>query len=339
MNGRRLRRIGKLGKLGKRAGVWACLLALAMGACACSVFLSSSKEAVDGVREAESGAPVRSSPPETGLTFGIIYPMAHSFYEMITQDAKEAAAEAGVKLIVKAPDEANLEQQIRMMETMIKMRVDGIAIDPVDTEALAPVIDKAAEEGIPVVCFESDSPGSKRLAFIGSDNYRSGVRMGETLAGLLEGRGMVIVETGMSKMGSLAQRLDGLLGYLNRQTDIQVLDVKYNEGKEALALSNLEAMIEAHPHFDAFVALDVMSGSASVLVWKASGLSRYALTFGVTPEIEEAMKNGQITASISQNESEWGRRIVDRLLDASQGRGIPAFDDMGTTEIAAEGVE
>lgn len=337
MSGRRLRRLGKLGKLGKRVGVWACLLALAIGACSCSVFPTSSKEAGGGLRE--SSAPIGGSPPETGLTFGIIYPMAHSFYEMITQDAKEAAAEAGVKLVVKAPDEANLEQQIRMMETMIKMRVDGIAIDPVDTEALAPVIDKAAEAGIPVVCFESDSPGSKRLAFIGSDNYRSGVRMGETLAGLLEGRGMVIVETGMSRMGSLAQRLDGLLGYLNRQTDIQVLDVKYNEGKEALALSNLEAMIEAHPHFDAFVALDVMSGSASVLVWKASGLSRYALTFGVTPEIEEAMKNGQITAAISQNEAEWGRRIVDRLLDASQGRGIPVFDDMGTTEIAAEGME
>lgn len=37
------------------------------------------------------------------------------------------------------------------------------------------------------------------------------------------------------------------------------------------ALANLEAMIDDHPHFDAFVALDFMAGAASILVWKAMG--------------------------------------------------------------------
>ncbi|MFC5529795.1 substrate-binding domain-containing protein [Cohnella yongneupensis] len=277
-------------------------------------------------------SPVPTTVAADHLTFGIIYPMAHPFYEMITEYAKEAAAKEGVQLIVKAPDEANLEQQIRMMETLIKQKVDGIAIDPVDKFALAPVIDKAIQAGIPVICFESDSPKSRRLAYIGSDNRQAGERMGKLLDGLLEGKGMVIMETGMSGMTSLGERLDGLLNYLNRQTEIQVLEVRYNEGKEAAALSNLEQMIEAHPHFDAFVALDVMSGSASVLVWKASGLDRYALTFGMMPEIQQAIDNGQITAAVSQNEKQWGERIVTRLLEATQGKSIPPFDDMGTTE-------
>lgn len=278
-------------------------------------------------------APSPSAAPARALTFGIVYPMAHPFYEMITQNAKEAAAEAGVQLLVKAPDEANLEQQVRMMETMIKQRVDGIAIDPVDRHALAPVIDKAVQAGIPVVCFESDAPSSKRLAYIGADNNQAGQRMGKLLDGLLEGKGMVIVETGMSGMASLSERLEGLLGYLNRETDIQVVEVRYNEGKEEAALSDLEAMIEAHPHFDAFVALDVMSSSASVLVWKASGLNRYALTFGMMPEMEQALGNGQITAVVSQNEPQWGERIVQRLLQAADGGDIPEFDNMGLSEI------
>lgn len=290
---------------------------------------SSAGGGAAGSGTAESPPPA----PSRSLTFGIIYPMAHPFYEMITQNAKEAAAEAGVQLIVKAPDEANLEQQSRMMETMIKQRVDGIAIDPVDRHALAPVIDKAVQAGIPVVCFESDAPASKRLAYIGADNNQAGQRMGKLLDGLLEGKGMVIVETGMSGMASMSERLEGLLGYLNRETDIQVVEVRYNEGKEEAALSDLEAMIEAHPHFDAFVALDVMSSSASVLVWKASGLNRYALTFGMMPEMEQALGNGQITAVVSQNEPQWGARIVQRLLQAAEGQDIPAFDDMGLAEI------
>lgn len=313
---------------------WVAMLVLALlyaGGCDSSGNTVSTTTAPAGN---EASASVTSSDRPT---FGIIYPMAHPFYEMITGHAKEAAAEAGAQLIVKAPDEANLEQQIRMMETMISQKVDGIAIDPVDRSALNPVIDKAVSAGIPVICFESDAPGSKRLSYIGSDNEEAGKRMGKLLAGLLEGKGMVMMETGMAGMTSMSERLKGLLDYLNGSTEIQVLEVRYNEGKETAALSHLEEMIESHPHFDAFVALDAMSGSASVLVWKASGLNRYALAFGLMPEIQQAMDNGQITAVVSQHEQLWGERIIGRLLDASRGIAIPPFDDMGLEEVQGIG--
>jgi len=293
----------------------------------------SPSDPADTAAELPNVHPKPLASPE--LTFGIIYPMAHPFYETITENAQEAAAAARIQLIVKAPDEANLEQQIRMMETMISRKVDGIAIDPVDKTALTPLINKAAAAGIPVVCFESDAPDSKRTAFIGADNRASGELMGKALGELLSGEGMVLIESGISRMTAPKERLEGLLNYVNQKTRIQVLEVGYHEGQEALALSNLESMIKDHPHFDAFIALDVISGSASVLVWKASGLNRYALTFGMTPEIKEAIRNGQITAVVSQNEQEWGKRIVGRLLEASRGAAIPAFDDTGMAKITA----
>ncbi|WP_341279597.1 substrate-binding domain-containing protein [Paenibacillus sp. FSL H8-0537] len=271
-------------------------------------------------------------------TFGIIYPMAHPYYETVTESAKAAAALRGVQLIVKAPDEANLEQQIRMMETMIASQVDGIALDPIDAEALVPVINKAVQAGITVICFESDSPSSKRAAFIGTDHAAAGAQMGHMLSELLGGRGMVIVENGMTRMKSLSERLEGMLTYINEQTDIQVLEVQYNEGNETRALAQLEKMIDDHPHFDALVSMDALSGSASVLVWKAQGLNRYSLTFGMMPEIQEAIHNGQITASLSQNEQLWGTRIIERLLQAFAGETLPLFDDTGTLEITQEDI-
>lgn len=283
--------------------------------------------------------PAKVDPQSPTLSFGIIYPMTHPFYEMITRFAEDAARSYPIELIVKAPDEANLEQQIRIMETMIKQKIDGIAIDPVDAAALAPVIDKAIQAGIPVVCFESDSPDSERLAFIGTNNLQAGARMGKVIDDLLGGRGMILVETGMSKMKSLSDRLEGMLNYINAKTDIKVLEVRYNEGSEARALSDLETMIDAHPHFDAFVALDFVSGSTSVLVWKAKGLNRYALTYGMMPEIKEAILNGQITSAVSQNEQQWGKRIVDLLFQASQDVKIPVHNDTGTVEITINNVE
>src|SRR5690606_5830849 len=147
------------------------------------------------------------------------------------------------------------------------------------SEALTPMINKAVDHGIPVLCFESDAPGSKRFAYIGADNLLSGIRMGQEIDRLLKGKGMVLVETGKFQMRSLKERLEGFLRYVNEETDIKVLEVRYHEGNEERALSELEDMIDAHPHFDAFIALDILAGSTSILVWKAKGLNRYALTF------------------------------------------------------------
>lgn len=283
----------------------------------------------------ENNIPLKST-GQQARTFGIIYPMVNSTYEVITRNAKEAADVHNIHLVVQAPDEANLEQQIRIMETMIKLELDGIAIDPVDAKALIPVINKAVASGIPVVCFESDSPGSNRLGFIGADNYETGRTMGEAVSRLLNGRGMILVETGMSQMHGLSQRLNGLLHYLQAETNIDVLEVRYNEGSETLATTELEEMIEAHPHFNAFIGLDYISGSTSILIWKAKGLKRYALTLGMTPTVEEALRNGQLTSVISQNEDQWGEAIITTLLQANMGEKVPEFVDSGITEIISE---
>ncbi len=283
---------------------------------------------------AEIPAPAPAQEP--AYTFGIIYPLAHSYYETITLYAMQAAEPLGIEFIVKAPDEANLEQQIRMIETMIRQGVDGIAIAPIDSHALVPIINRAVEAGIPVITFESDAPDSKRLAFIGADNEAAGVLMGEAISDLLNGQGMILVESGMSQMESMKQRLDGFLTYINEQTEIDVLEVTYNEGNAEHALSELEIMIDDHPHFDAFVALDFLSGETSILVWKSMGLSRYALTFGMMPEIEEAIRNGQITKAVSQQEHTWGAQIIESLVLAKAGDGPPSFIDTGTMLVDAD---
>jgi len=309
---------------------------------AAPVLLLLTAAALSGCREQP---PSRASAPSVSeaksapaRTFGIIYPMADAYYEAVTESAARAAEAAGVRLIIKAPDEANLEQQIRMMETMIKQGVDGIAISPIHSDMLAPVIDKAVEAGIPVICFESDAPDSRRLSYIGTDNIRAGERMGAAIDGLLKGRGMILVSTGFSDSLHLRERLEGFLGYIHRETDIDVLEVRYNQGIPGQALTDLEGMIDDHPHFDAFVALDFVSGSASVLVWKAMGLNRYALTFGLMPDISEAMRNGQITMAISLNEHHWGALIVEQLVKAGNGEEIPEFLDTGISLLDADAV-
>ncbi|MHA6529363.1 sugar ABC transporter substrate-binding protein [Paenibacillus sp. BAC0078] len=281
----------------------------------------------------KAGVALSSQGEDQPLTFGIIYPMVNATYEMITEKAEAAAKEHNIQLLVQAPDEANLEQQVRIMEMMIKRGVDGIAIAPVDSDALVDVINKAVAQGIPVVCFESDSPGSRREAFIGADNRQTGAVIGQTVDRLLGGRGMILVESGMSRMLGLEERLLGLQEYLGGHTQIDVLEIRHNDGSENSAALQLEQMISNHPHFSALVSLDFVSSSSSVLVWKAKGLKRYNIALGLTPPLQQAMDNGQITRVISQNEQSWGENIINALLLKAKHKEVVKWIDTKITII------
>ncbi len=98
------------------------------------------------------------------LTFAIVYPIVHSFFEGTTRGAEDKAAEIGnIELIVKAPDTADASKQIEIVESLIAMGVDGIAIGPTDTTTLTPLINEAIDKGIVVLTFDSDASKIKRL--------------------------------------------------------------------------------------------------------------------------------------------------------------------------------
>jgi hypothetical protein len=64
---------------------------------------------------------------------------------------------ANVELIGPVGPDANV--QIAELERLLEVGVDGLAISPVNSEALAPIIDRYLEQGIPVVTFNTDQRG------------------------------------------------------------------------------------------------------------------------------------------------------------------------------------
>ena len=84
----------------------------------------------------------------TGYTFAIVYPLVHPFFESVTEQALRYGHDVGVELIFRAPEGKNVDQQIRMMDELIDVGVDGIALCATDPEALVPSVDKAMDLSI-----------------------------------------------------------------------------------------------------------------------------------------------------------------------------------------------
>lgn len=273
--------------------------------------------------------------------FGIVYSVVHPFFDGCTQGAEDKAKELGnIELIIKAPDTADASKQIEIVEGLIAMGVDGLAIGPTDTAALTPYIDAAAKAGIAVVTFDSDAADSARLGYIGTDNVKAGRHMGEVLGTLLGGKGKVLVSMGVSTQQNLIQRLDGVKAVLAESyPGIQIVDEKSSQGDTSIALANIENMVTANPDFDALIGIDAAAGPAAVVAWKAQGLQKPVITFDDTDDIIQGVRDGQITVTIAQNQYVWGTTIVEELLAACQGAEIPVNFDTGTREVNADNVD
>lgn len=273
-------------------------------------------------------------------TFAVVYPIINPFFEGTSQGAEAEARDLGVQVLIKGPDRFDVQQQIEIVENLIAMKVDGFGIGPTDSKALTPLLNRAMDNGIKVVTFDTDAPQSKRLGYIGTDNVRAGEHMGEALGKALNGKGKVLVSQGISSQLNLVQRLEGVQKVLKEKyPGVIIADIQSGQGDPNKTLSNIEDMVSAHPDFDALIGMDSYAGPAMVTAWKAKGLKQIAITFDDLPEVIKGVRDGQIYSAIVQRQYAWGVNVVNQLNLACDGKPIPTYSDTGTLEITRDNVD
>ena len=109
-------------------------------------------------------------------------------------DAKETAELEARRLNVVlewvAPFKVDPAVQERIIEGLIRRKVDGIAVSCSDVERMRRMINKAAAAGIKVATIDADIPDSKRLFYCGTNNYKAGYACGEAMVRLVRERGL-----------------------------------------------------------------------------------------------------------------------------------------------------
>ncbi|MDC7227238.1 MAG: substrate-binding domain-containing protein [Spirochaetales bacterium] len=303
---------------------------------ACS---ASDSRQVKSSAEAESKSLIKNTQFENNKrTFAIVFPLLHPFFAETNRGAKEMADNIGVNLILVGPHHYSVEEQIQMMEQLIEKSVDGIGIGPFDPVALNPVIDKAVDSGINVICFDTDAPESRRLSFISTDNFKQGMHLGEITAKFLNGKGKIIISQGVPTQLNLNQRLEGVRTHLDGYPGIEILAVKSGYGNHDQTIASIEDMIDEHPDFDALIGLDAQAGPSAVVVWKARGLSQHLIVSEDMPETIKGIRDNVVTATITQEQYRWGKLIVERLDEASKGINLKTTETTDTRLIVNENV-
>ena len=107
---------------------------------------------------------------------------------------EDAAEFLGVNVEYTGTPENDITAEVRVFDEVASQNPAGILVTVINPDAFIEPINNAIGAGIPVVCFDADSPMSQRYSFVGTGNYYAGVVAARYL-GPLVGEGKVGIST------------------------------------------------------------------------------------------------------------------------------------------------
>lgn len=268
-------------------------------------------------------------------------PFWDSMGEGLKAGVKEAGAAAGSEGWV-APQQTDNNSQKSVFEQAMAANADGIAVSPIQADAFAPVIDAAIDKGVPVITFDSDAPTSKRLAYIGTNNYAAGQKAGEAAVKLFPNGGNLIAFVGNMTADNAKQRYQGFLDAVKGHNIIMLQD-PYEDDKDAVGRAHTNvnnAITKYGSKINGLLGLYSYNGPAIVdEVQKAHLIGKVKiLCFDGEPRTLDNLGKGLVDVTVVQKPYEFGRLSAKLLvginrkgLDAALKDLQPEIDKLGMT--------
>ena len=222
------------------------------------------------------------------------------YWQTAASGFTKAAAEMQVQAAMAGPGNYDPKAEQQEFRRVVQLKPAGILVSPADPDLMKPDIDAAIAAGIPVVTVDADSSASKRLSFIGTDNYEAGRMGGEFVSRSLQGNGSVAVFS-MPEQTNLNERYRGYMEILTAYPHITMLPVVDIRGDPQVAFEQTQKLIAGTNKVDAFVCLDALGGKGVAKALNAAHVTgKTVIAMDSDPETIEWIRKGYIQGTIAQ---------------------------------------
>jgi ribose transport system substrate-binding protein len=303
---------------------------------------------------AVAGCAKRSAAPEGGdaqasaLKFAVIPKgTTHEFWKSVHAGAVKASRELGVEVVWKGPlREDDLKGQIDLVQSFAAQGVSGIALAPLNDKALVSAVRGAVRSGVPVVVFDSALEGKEHTSFVATDNRAAGRLAGERLAGMLQGKGRVVLLRYQEGSASTHARETGFLEAVRKHAQIEVVsDNQYGgpttESAFAASENVLLAQNAADGLVDAIFCPNESTTFGMLLALRKSGLAgkiRF-VGFDASDKLVQALRAGHIHGLVLQDPFRMGYLAVRTMSVHLRGERVEPRIDTGSRFVTSSNMD
>jgi ribose transport system substrate-binding protein len=263
--------------------------------------------------------------------------LANVFWQRVTNGVREEAKKDGAQITV-VDAQGDARKQLSDIEDLVEQRVDAILISPYQSDPIVPAVRAANDAKIPVVIVDIGVKGGTYAALIISDNFAGGRLAGEFIAKKIGGKGPVAHISAQPGVENARKRGQGFAQVM-KERGIKIVASQSAYSERARGMDVMENMLQAHPDLKAvFCENDEMALGATRALIGAGRKDVVVVGFDGNPDALDAIRRGELAATVAQQPEEMGRMGVRIALKALNGETVEKTVQVPVTLITRDNI-
>lgn len=291
-----------------------------------------------GDRDQTNPEPARTSANRYHFVL-IVEENNHPYWNLLSKGAVDAAEEQDVLLEITGPFRSSLTEHANLLDKAITAMPDGIFVQGLDDVAETPLINKGVEKGIPIITIDTDAALSRRISYVGTDNYQSGLKLGQYVAAQTKTPQKIALISGSKGATNQRERVNGISDAL-KGTGHEIIAMGFSNISRVQAGQEAEKILKQYPETTMMIGtsgLDAIGIYDAVRRTKQEEIIIYG--YDNLPETLNLVSSGKIKGTVVQEPYEMGRKAVQLMLDYKKGSAIPSTVYTDTRILTAKDVK
>jgi simple sugar transport system substrate-binding protein len=269
------------------------------------------------------------------------------FWSVVVNGVDDAARDMRVTVEYQAPSTFDMVAMSQLIDAAVATEPDGLVVSVPDPDALGPSIQAAVEAGIPVISINSGSDVAEEfgvLAHVGQTEYEAGFGAGQRMAEAGATNAICVnQEVGNIGLDLRCQGFTDAMAEAGGTVEVLAVDLADPTG----SANRIGAALSEDETIDAIFTLGPTGAAPALQVLEQEGLMGEMLvaTFDLSPEVLEAIRDGNMLFAIDQQQYTQGYLPIVYLtlyLENLNTPGqilIPTGPGFVTQETAAQVIE
>lgn len=266
------------------------------------------------------------------------------FWKEVRHGLESAAKENKVVVEFNAPRFNSHQEELRFLDIAVSSDVDGIITHVSSGTDFTELINKARNNGIPVVTIENDDKNSDRNSFVGTSSFQQGKAAAELMIKATGGRANIaVIVSNDRELDSTSQNLkmNGFLSTLKDYPDIKVVK-NYTSRMGILSAEEItQTIISSEDNINAIFATNSVDtiGSAQLIVDRNKVGSIAIVGYGDTEDILRYISKDIIYGTVMSDPYKMGFESLKALIDIKEKNNVSTFIDTGVKVITKENID
>ena len=255
--------------------------------------------------------------------------LANPFFVSLRDGAQKAADSNNVQLLVADAQDDNAKQADQI-SNFITQKVDVIVVNPTDSDAVTPAVQKANAAKIPVIAVDRKASGGELASFIASDNVKAGRLGAEQLVKAVPAGAKLAMLVGVPGASAARDRgqgfKDGLADPSVNSKKAQLVTEQVANFKRDQGLNVMQNILTSNPDIAGVFCQNDDMALGAVQAIKAKNLTGKVFVVSVDgiPDARAAVKAGDILSDIAQQPDVMGRMAVETAAKIADKKSVSA---------------